>query len=129
MCSLVMSIFLCPCESWTLTAWLEKRTQILKMKCYRRFVIISYKDHVTKEDVCRKIQTAIEKYDEVLTLDKKRKLRWFCYIPRPFCVAGLCHFVCSCFCGKNTPRIKDEQKAMLKDEKTPCKKTKIRHVK
>ena len=42
--SLVISIFLYACESWTLTAELQKRTQALKMKCYRRLLNISYKD-------------------------------------------------------------------------------------
>ena len=57
--SLVISIFLYACESWTLTAELEKRMQAFEMSCYRRLLNISYKDHVTNEEVCRKIQTAI----------------------------------------------------------------------
>ena len=73
--SLVISIFLCACESWTLTAELEKRTQAFEMRCYRRLLNISYKDHVTNEEVRRKIQAAIGEYDELLTLVKKRKLR------------------------------------------------------
>ena len=43
---------------------------------------IFYKDHVTNEEVRRKIQEAIEEYDELLTLVKKRKLRWFGYVSR-----------------------------------------------
>ena len=70
--SLVISIFLYACESWTLTAELEKRTQAFEMRCYRRLLNISYKDHVTNEEVRRKIQAAIEEYDELLTLVKKR---------------------------------------------------------
>ena len=42
--SLVISIFLYACESWTLTAELEKRTQAFEMRCYRRLLNISYKD-------------------------------------------------------------------------------------
>ena len=38
---------------------------------------ISYTDHVTNKEVRRKIQTAFGEYDELLTLVKKRKLRWF----------------------------------------------------
>ena len=53
--SLAMSIFLYACESWTLTAELEKRIQAFEMRCYRRLMNISYKDHVTKEDVRRNI--------------------------------------------------------------------------
>ena len=78
--SLVISIFLYVCESWTLTAELEKRTQAFEMRCYRRLLNISYKDHVTNEEVRRKIQAAIGEYDELLTLVKKRKLRWFGHV-------------------------------------------------
>ena len=80
--SLVISIFLYACESWTLTAELEKRTQAFEMRCYRKLLNISYKDHVTNEEVRRKIQAAIGEYDELLTLVKKRKLRWFGHVSR-----------------------------------------------
>ena len=43
---------------------------------------ISYKDHVTNEEVRRKIQAAIGEYDELLTVVKKRKLRWFGHVSR-----------------------------------------------
>ena len=52
------------------------------MRCYRRLLNISYKDHVTNEEVRRKIQAAIGDYDEILTLIKNRKLRWFVYVSR-----------------------------------------------
>ena len=80
--SLVISIFLYACESWTLTAELEKRTQAFEMRCYRRLLNISYKDHVNNEEIRRKIQAAIGEYDELLTLVKKRKLRWFGHVSR-----------------------------------------------
>ena len=57
-----------------------KRTQAFEMRCYRRLFNISYKDHVTNEEVRRKIQAAIGEYDELLTLVKKRKLRWFNHV-------------------------------------------------
>ena len=69
--SLFISIFLYACESWTLTAELEKRTQAFEMRCYQRLMNISYKDHVTNEEVCRKIQAAIGEHEELLTLVKK----------------------------------------------------------
>ena len=80
--SLAISIFLYACESWTLTLELEKRTQAFEMRCYRRLLNISYKDHVTNEEVRRKIQAAIGEYDELLNLVKKRKLRWFGHVSR-----------------------------------------------
>ena len=78
----VISIFLYACESWTLTAELEKRTQAFKMRCYRRLLNISYKDYVTNEEVRRKIQPSTGEYDELLTFVKKRKLRWFGHVSR-----------------------------------------------
>ena len=80
--SLVISIFLYACESWTLTAELEKRMQAFEMRWYRRLLNILYKDHVINEEVCRKIQAAIGEYDELLTLIKKWKLRWFGHVSR-----------------------------------------------
>ena len=73
--SLVISILLDACESWTLTAELEKRTHAFELICFQRFLNISYKDHVTNEEVRRKIQAAIGNYDELLTQVKKRKLK------------------------------------------------------
>ena len=53
--SLVTSIFLYACESWTLTAELQRRIQAMEMGCYRKILHISYKDHVTNEEVLAKI--------------------------------------------------------------------------
>ena len=80
--SLVISIFLFACESWTLTAEFEKKTQAFVMRCYRRLLNILYKDHVTNAEVRRKIQAAIVGYDEFLILVNKRKLRWFGHVSR-----------------------------------------------
>ena len=52
------------------------------MRCYQRLLNILYKDHVTNEEVRRKIQAAIGEYDELLTLVKKWKLRWFGHVSR-----------------------------------------------
>ena len=49
----------------------------------RRLLNISYRDHVTNEEVSKTIQAAIAEYDELLILVKKRKLvRWFGYVSR-----------------------------------------------
>ena len=52
------------------------------MRCYQRLLNISYKDHLTNEGVHRKIQAAIGENDELLTLVKKQKLRWFGRVSR-----------------------------------------------
>ena len=38
--SLVTSIFLYACESWTLTAELQRRIQAIEMRCYRKTILI-----------------------------------------------------------------------------------------
>ena len=59
----ILSTFLYACESWTLTAEIERRIQALEMRCYRRLLNISYKDHVTNEEVRNRIQNAIGVHD------------------------------------------------------------------
>ena len=63
--------------SWTLTAEIERRIQALETRCYRRLLNISYKDHVTNEGVRNRIQNAIGVHDDLLTMVKKQKLRWY----------------------------------------------------
>ena len=56
---LVTFIFLYACESLTLAAELDKKTQAFEMGCYRGLLNISYMDHVTIKEVHIKIQAAI----------------------------------------------------------------------
>ena len=57
--SFVTSIFLYACESWTLTAELQRRIQAMEISCSHKILHISYKDHVTNKEVHAKIQQAI----------------------------------------------------------------------
>ena len=66
--SLVTSIFLYAGESWTLTAELQRKIPAIEMRCYRKILHISYKDHVTNEEVCAKIQWAIGSHEDLLTI-------------------------------------------------------------
>ena len=75
--SLVISIFLYACETWTLTAELEKKIQTTEMRCFRGLLGISYRDHVTNEKVGNRSRQAIGPYEDLLTTVKKRKLRWY----------------------------------------------------
>ena len=50
------------------------------MRCYRKLLNILYKGHGPTEGFRRKIQAAIEEYDELLFLVKKRKFRWFVHV-------------------------------------------------
>ena len=80
--TLMLSTFLYACENWTLTAEIERRIKALDMRCYRRLLNISYKDHVMNEEVRNRMQNAIGVHDDLLTMVKKRKLRWYGHISR-----------------------------------------------
>ena len=72
--SLVTSIFLDACESWTLTAELQRRIQVMEMRCYCKILHILYKDHFTNQEVHAKIQQAIRPHKDLLTMVKRCKL-------------------------------------------------------
>ena len=80
--SLVTSIFLYACESWTLTAELQRRIHTMGMRCYRKILHISCRDHVTNEEVRAKIQQAIVPHEDFLTIVESRKLRWYGHVSR-----------------------------------------------
>ena len=60
-----------------LTAKLQKRKRTMEMKCHRKILRISYKDHVTNEEVCAKIQQAIGSHEDLLTIVKRHSLKWY----------------------------------------------------
>ena len=80
--SLVTSIFLYFCESLTLTGELQRRTQAMEMRCYRKILRVSYKDRVTNEEVRVEIQQVIEPHEDLLIIVKKRKLQWYGHVSR-----------------------------------------------
>ena len=45
--------------------------------------VFSYKDRVTNEEVCAKIQQAIRPHEDPLTIVKRRKLKWYGHVSRP----------------------------------------------
>ena len=51
------------------------------MRCYRKILRISYKHHVTDEEVRAKIQRAIGPHED-LTIVKRRKLQWYGHASR-----------------------------------------------
>ena len=50
------------------------------MRCYRKILGISYKDNATNEEVRAKIQKAIGPQDDLLTIVKRRKLKWYGHV-------------------------------------------------
>ena len=73
----VTFILLYACESWAFTAELQRRIQAMEMRCYRKILRISYKDHVTNEEVHAKIQQAIRSHEDLLNIVKRRNLQWY----------------------------------------------------
>ena len=54
----------------------------MEMRCYRKILHIIYKDHVTNEEVCAKIQQATGPHEDLLTTVKRRKLQWYGHVSR-----------------------------------------------
>ena len=80
--SLVTSILLYACESWTVTAELQRKIRAIEMRCYRKILHISYKDHATNEEIRAKIQQAIGPHEDLLTIVKRIKMQWYGHVSR-----------------------------------------------
>ena len=65
-----------------LTAELQRRIQAMEMRCYRKILRSSYKDHVTNEEVRAKIQQEIGPHEDLLTIVKRCKLQWYGHVSR-----------------------------------------------
>ena len=105
--SLVTSIFLYACESWTLTEELQRRIQAMEMRCYRKILHISYKDPVTNEEVCAKIQQAVGPHEDLLKIVKETQTAviWSCF---PFIRSGQNHLARHGERGKKTKQTEEE---------------------
>ena len=55
-------------------AELQRRIQAMEMRCYRKILRISLKDHVANEEVRAKIQQTIGPHEDLLTIVKRHKL-------------------------------------------------------
>ena len=65
----------------------------MEMKCYRKKLRISYKDHVTNEKVRAKIQQAIGPHEDLLMIVKRRKLQWYGHVSRSSDLAKISYLV------------------------------------
>ena len=52
----------------------------MEMRCYRKILRISYKDHVTNDKVCAKIQQASGPHEDLLTMVKRHTLQWYGHV-------------------------------------------------
>ena len=50
------------------------------MRCYRKILHISYKDHVRNEEVCAKVQQATGPHEDLLTNVTRHKLQWYGHV-------------------------------------------------
>ena len=70
------------CVSLALKEELQRRIQAMEMRCFCKLLRISYKDHVTNEEVRAKIQQATGPHEDLLTIVKRRKLQWYGHVSR-----------------------------------------------
>ena len=54
----------------------------MEMECCRKILCISYKDHITNEEVRAKIQQAIEPHEHLLTIVERHKQQWYGHVSR-----------------------------------------------
>ena len=58
----------------------------MEMRCYCKILHISYKDHVTNEEVRAKIQQAVKPPEDLLAIVKRCRLQWYGHVS---CSSGL----------------------------------------
>ena len=78
--SIVTSTFLYACETWALAAELERRIQTVEMRYYRKIFGISFRDRIPNEYVRNRVRAAIGPHDDLLSIVKTRKLRWYGHV-------------------------------------------------
>ena len=54
----------------------------MEMRCFRKLLGISCRDHITNEEVKARIGNAIGPYEDLLTTVKRRKLKWYGHVTR-----------------------------------------------
>ena len=54
----------------------------MEMRCYLKILRISYKDHVTNEEIRAKIQQATGPHEDLLNIVKRGKLQWYGHVSR-----------------------------------------------
>ena len=60
----------------------KKKITEVEMRCYRRLLWISYTEHVTNDEVHRRIEEQIGPHIDLLTAMKMRILRWYGHVTR-----------------------------------------------
>ena len=80
--SLVTYVLIYGCETWTLLADCEKRSQTFETKCLRKLLRISYLEHKTNDWVPSKISFLVCPQEPLLATVERRKLACFGHVTR-----------------------------------------------
>ena len=78
--SLVISILLYGCETWTLLTETERRIQVFENKCLRKLLCTYYWEHKTNEYVQKKAKSLVGQQEPLLSTVKWWKLTWFGHV-------------------------------------------------
>ena len=82
MLSLISSIFLHACETWTITKELQGKIRALEMRCLKRLLNITYRERITNNEVRSIVTREIGPNSELLAMVIRNKLKWFGHIIR-----------------------------------------------
>jgi len=80
--SVVISTALYGCESWTLTANLEKRIAAFEIRCFRRLLQIPCIAHSTNISVTQEVTSMIGEFEPLIQIVRRLKLQWFGHVSR-----------------------------------------------
>ena len=58
------------------------RIQAMEMRCLRKLLGITYRDHISNEEVRNRTRQAIGPHENLSTTVKRRKLKWYGHITR-----------------------------------------------
>ena len=64
------------CKMWTITTDIERRMQALEMRCIRKLLGISYRDHIAHEEVKARIGNAIGEKTQTEVVRASHKITW-----------------------------------------------------
>ena len=59
----------------------------MEMRCFRKLLGISYRDHIINEEMKARTGNTIGPYEDLLTLVKNRKLKWYGHVTRSYGLA------------------------------------------
>ena len=80
--SLITSIVLYGCETWTYKKTLEKKIASVDLRCFRRTLGIMWKQRITNVEVQRRITNEVGEHEPLLETARRRKLQWFGHTSR-----------------------------------------------